>query len=48
LDELQREGVLDAADIEFLSSNSVTYKPHRVSDYHALDMFHMPTADGGC
>jgi hypothetical protein len=46
LDELKREGVLEPADIEFLSSNSVTYKPHRLSDYHALDMFHMPTSDG--
>lgn len=48
LDELKREGVLEVADIEFLNSHSVTYKPHRVSDYHALDMFHMPTSDGGC
>jgi hypothetical protein len=48
LDELKREGVFDSADIEFLSANSVTYKPHRVSDYHAMDMFHMPTSDGGC
>jgi hypothetical protein len=48
LDELKREGVLDPADVEFLTSNSVTYKPHSVSDYHALDMFHMPTSDGGC
>lgn len=48
LDELQREGILEPADVEFLNSNSVTYKPHRVSDYHAQDMFHMPTSDGGC
>lgn len=48
LDELQREGVLEPADLEFLTSNSITYKPHRVSDYHALDMFHMPTSDSGC
>jgi hypothetical protein len=48
LDELTREGVLEPADIEFLNSSSVTYKPHRLSDYHALDMFHMPTSDGGC
>jgi hypothetical protein len=48
LDELKREGVLEPADIEFLNSNSVAYKPHRLSDYHALDMFHMPTSDGGC
>jgi hypothetical protein len=48
LDELKREGIFDPADVEFLSSHSVTYKPHRVSDYHALDMFHMPTSDGGC
>jgi hypothetical protein len=48
LDELSRQGVLEAADLEFLKSNSVTYKPHQLSDYHALDMFHMPTPDGGC
>ena len=48
LDELLREGVLSPADAEFLSSNSVTYKPHRRSDFHALDMFHMPTDGGGC
>jgi hypothetical protein len=48
LDELRREGVLSLADIEFLTSHSVTYKPHSVSDFHALDMFHMPTDDGGC
>ena len=48
LDELQRVGVLEPADVEFLSAKSVTYKPHRLSDYHALDMFHMPSSDGGC
>ena len=47
LDELRREGVLSPADAEFLSSHSVTYKPHRLSEYHATDMLHMPT-DGGC
>src|SRR5213596_1277291 len=47
LDELHRNGVLSPADAEFLSSHSVTYKPHRLSDYHAGDMLHMPT-DGGC
>lgn len=47
-DELRREGVLSPSDAEFLTAHSVTYKPHRRSDYHALDMFHMPTADGGC
>jgi len=48
LDELRREGVLSPADAEFLASHSVTYKPHRLSDYHAVDMFHMPKEDGGC
>jgi hypothetical protein len=48
LDELKREGIFDSADVEFLSSHSVTYKPHRVSDYHALDMFHMPMSNGSC
>ena len=47
LDELRREGVLSSADVEFLTTHSVTYKPHRLSDYHASDMLHMPT-DGGC
>ena len=46
LDELRREGVLSPADVEFLTTHSVTYKPHRLSDYHAGDMLHMPT-DGG-
>jgi hypothetical protein len=32
----------------FLTAHSVTYKPHRGSDFHATDMFHMPTDDGGC
>ena len=48
LEELRRQGVLSPADFEFMSSHSVTYKPHRMSDYHALDMLHMPTEDGGC
>lgn len=48
LDELRRKGVLSPADAEFLTSHSVTYKPHRLSDYHAGDMFHMPTDGGGC
>jgi hypothetical protein len=47
LDELRREGVLLPADVEFLTAHSVTYKPHRLSDYHAGDMLHMPS-DGGC
>ena len=47
LDELRREGVLSPADVEFLTTHSVPYKPHRLSDYHAGDMLHMPT-DGGC
>jgi len=48
LDELRREGALSPADVEFLTTHSVTYKPHRLSDYHAGDMLHMPTDDGGC
>src|SRR5262245_61936254 len=47
-DELRREGVLSPADVEFLLSGSVTYKAHRLSDYHGGDMLHMPTDDGGC
>jgi hypothetical protein len=47
LDELCREGVLAPSDVQFLTTHSVTYKPHRLSDYHAGDMLHMPTA-GGC
>jgi hypothetical protein len=48
LDELKRQGILSSADIDFMSTHSVTYKPHRVSDYHAMNMLHMPTPDGGC
>ena len=48
LDELNRQGVLTPANLEFLASHSVTYKPHHVSDYHARDMLHMPTEGGGC
>src|ERR1700733_11242661 len=48
LDELTREGVLSLADFEFLTSHSVAYKPHRLSDFHALDTFRIPTANGGC
>jgi len=48
LEELLREGALSPSDGEFLTSHSITYKPHRLSDYHAGDMFHMPTTDGGC
>jgi len=47
-DELCREGVLTPADVEFLTTHSVTYKPHRISDYHAGDMLYMPNSDGGC
>lgn len=46
LDELRREGVVSPSDNEFLTSHSVTYKPHGLSDYHAMDMLHMPTEDG--
>lgn len=48
LEELRDKGILSADDLAFLSTHSVTYKPHRVSDFHALDMFHMPTEGGGC
>src|SRR5688572_27276285 len=48
LDELLRKGALSPSDGEFLTSHSVTYKPHRISDYHASDMLHMPTDSGGC
>lgn len=48
LAELEREGILSFDDMAFLAAHSVTYKPHRVSDFHALDMFHMPTDEGGC
>jgi hypothetical protein len=48
LDELARESVLSADDILFMEKHSVTYKPHRMRDYHSMDMFHMPTEDGGC
>lgn len=48
LDELEREGILSPEDRAFLVANSVTYKPHRLSDFHCLDMFHLPTENGGC
>jgi hypothetical protein len=48
LGELIREKVLSTADVEFMDERSVTYKPHRIADYHAMDMFHMPEPDGGC
>ena len=48
MDELRGQGVLSPADAEFLTMHSVTYKPHRLSDYHAGDMLHMPGDDGGC
>ena len=48
LDELERKRVLSAEDMAFLTAHSVTYKPHRISDFHALDMFHMPTDGGAC
>lgn len=47
LDELRREGVLSPVDVSYLTTHSVTYKPHRLTDYHASDMLHMPT-EGGC
>lgn len=47
LEELRNRGVLSPEDAEFFASHSVTYKPHRRSDYHALDTLHMPT-EGGC
>jgi hypothetical protein len=47
LDKLRREGALSPTDVEFFTTHSVTYKPHRLSDYHSGDMLHMPTA-GGC
>jgi hypothetical protein len=46
MDELVHEKVFDESDIEFIRANNVTYKPHRLGDYHAGDMFHMPTAEG--
>ncbi len=46
LDELQRQGVLSSADLDFLKQRSVSYKPHRLSDYHALDTLEMPTKEG--
>jgi len=48
LAELQRQGILSSADIDFMSAHSVVYKPHRTSDYHATDMLYMPLKEGGC
>src|SRR2546430_17274376 len=46
LDELRSEGILSPDDLDFMSAHAVTYKPHRLSDYHASDMLHMPTKQG--
>jgi hypothetical protein len=48
LNVLIRENVLNSDDIEFIKTHDVTYKPHRLADYHSMDMFHMPTEGGGC
>ncbi len=48
MDELRSKGVLSPSDAEFLRAHSVSFKPHRRSDYHAVDMFQMPTEGGGC
>lgn len=40
-------GVLSPEDQAFLESHAIEYKPHSVADYHAGDMFHIPT-DEGC
>jgi hypothetical protein len=47
LDALVSAGVLSPDDQTFLESHAIDYKPHSVTDYHAGDMFHIPT-DGGC
>src|SRR5437660_5304698 len=46
IDELKQQGVLSSSDVDFMASHSVTYKPHKVSDYHASDMLQMPTKSG--
>ncbi len=46
LEELQQQGILSPDDIAFIADHSVTYKPHALSDFHTIDMFHMPTDDG--
>jgi hypothetical protein len=48
LDELERQKILSPEDIEFMSTHSVVYKPHKLFSYHAMDTFQMPTEDGGC
>lgn len=48
LEELERESVLSPDDFEFLAARSVIYKPHRLSDSHAGDMFRLDYADGSC
>jgi hypothetical protein len=46
LDTLVAAGVLSPDDQAFLESHAIDYKPHSLTDYHAGDMFHIPTDDG--
>jgi hypothetical protein len=46
LDELLAAGALTAADRDFLDAHAIDYKPHALADYHAGDMFHIPTGEG--
>jgi hypothetical protein len=47
LNTLVSTGVLSLDAQIFLESHSIDYKPHALTDYHAGDMFHIPT-EGGC
>jgi hypothetical protein len=46
LEELEREGVLSPADLEFMQAHSIAYTPHRRTDRSARDMLSLPTAEG--
>lgn len=46
LDVLIGAGVLTAEDRDFLEAHAIDYKPHALTDYHAMDMFHVPTEEG--
>ena len=46
LGTLVTAGVLSPDDQTFLESHAINYKPHSLTDYHAGDMFHIPTDDG--
>lgn len=47
-EELEKANVLSPDDLEFMSAHSVTYRPHKLSSFHAMNTLHMPLKNGGC